>query len=104
MGETVPLTALAQCIPKIDFFILGMNYLEVCWKEQLSAAFFISANSCVNSVLRGLEFFCLVLGLCVNFLFGWFLFGYGCVGFFFYVCGFFSSFKSPACSFSVALG
>lgn len=90
MGETVPLTALAQCIPKIDFFILGMNYLEVCWKEQLSAAFLISANiSRVNSVLRGLGFFvwfwvCLLIFCLVGFRLDMvvcFLF-FMCVGFF----------------------
>lgn len=46
MGETVPLAVLAQCIPKIGFFISSVNYLEVCWKEVLSAAFLINANTC----------------------------------------------------------
>lgn len=44
MGETVPLTVLALCIPKIGFCILGMNYLGGCWKEQLLAVFLISAS------------------------------------------------------------
>lgn len=45
VGETVALTVLALCIPKIGFCILGMNYLGDRWKEQLPAVFLI--NACI---------------------------------------------------------
>lgn len=38
----MPSTGLAQCVPTICSFILGVNYLVVCREELLSAAFLIN--------------------------------------------------------------